>query len=390
MEDKILEKFKKENIKLKKEFSGSCPPEIFVGREGYPKVFTGILSPQEHGDTSYFSMPEEWFSKKAQIIDILGYRSRMIYSRFYSSIKPSFQDDKLKRIMQEVAMTSVPVSMEFKLKKKPSINFSSDYQSAIIGNPAPLIEARFQENPKIEKKVDYLVSDIDVKSVQASEELYKAKIPVSHIIKLLSAGLLGLKKNRKLVPTRWAITATDSHLSELLLEKIRYYPFLQEFRLFNSEYLGNHYEILLIPSELSFEVIEAKFPGSIWNQKGREVFAVMDSEGFHGRKDYAENVVGGYYVARLAAAEYLNAIKTQASVLVWRECLPEYWAPCGVGVLRETCRDAFNNEFERFDSLGESLGRIQERLRINIDTFTNKSRIVKEYKIQRKLMDFFK
>ena len=386
----VLAKFAAMNKKIKTEFSGSSPTEIFIGRYGYPKVFAGILSPQEHGNTSYMGRPEEWFSKNAQILDILNYRSRMIYSRFSSSIKYSSENEKLKKLMQEVAMTSSPVSMEFKLRKKPYVNFTLDTHASIIGNPANLLSARFEENPKIDKKVDYLVSDTDAKSIQASEELYKAKIPVSDIIKLLSAGLLGLRKNRKLVPTRWAITATDSNLSELLLDNVRYHPLLQEFRLFHSEYLGNHYEILLIPSEFSFEVIEAKFPGSIWNQKSNEVYTAMDSEGFNGRKEYAENVVGGYYVARLAAAEYLNAIKRQASVIVWRECRPEYWAPCGVGVLRETCRNAFKNSFEKFDNLDESLDKMQERLKLNIGTFIKKSVIIKEYKAQRKLREFFK
>jgi len=118
----VLAKFAAMNKKIKTEFSGSSPTEIFIGRYGYPKVFAGILSPQEHGNTSYMGRPEEWFSKNAQILDILNYRSRMIYSRFSSSIKYSSENEKLKKLMQEVAMTSSPVSMEFKLRKKELIN----------------------------------------------------------------------------------------------------------------------------------------------------------------------------------------------------------------------------------------------------------------------------
>ena len=75
-----------------------------------------------------------------------------------------------------------------------------------------------EENPKIKPKIDYLVGDTDVKSAQAMKELHKSKLPVSHIIKILSAGLLGIKKNRILVPTRWAITAVDSNISKKVPE----------------------------------------------------------------------------------------------------------------------------------------------------------------------------
>ena len=88
-------------------------------------------------------------------------------------------------------------------------------------------------------------------------------------------------------------------------------------------------------------------PGSVWNPESN-IFFMQDYENWHGRKDYASEVGGGYYVARIALAEYLSRIRKQASCLVLRECRPEYYAPCGVGVLRETCRDAFSKKPEVF------------------------------------------
>ena len=41
-----------------KEFSGSSPPEIFVGRWNYPNVYTGILSPEESGNMQILSSAE--------------------------------------------------------------------------------------------------------------------------------------------------------------------------------------------------------------------------------------------------------------------------------------------------------------------------------------------
>lgn len=382
---KILRAFKKFRPKAKLEFSGSAP-EIFVGRYNYPNIFTGILSPEEYGSTERLSMPESWFKEQATIEQIMQFRSQLIYSRFQSNIK---KNSRFKDLMQEVAIASKPVATEFKLKKCPFVKFTLDLHMPMIGNPAPLRKARLEENPKVERKTDYVTSDYDLKSVNAIKELYKSGIEVSNIIKVLAAGLLGLKMQRKLVPSRWATTATDDTISRLLLEKIKTYNQISEFMLFNSEYLGNHYEILLIPEAFSFEVIEAKMPGSVWNPNfTSQLYLMQDYESFSGRKEYASNVTGAYYANRLALAEYLEKIKKQASCLVMREVREEYWAPCGVGILRENSRNAFTKHPEKFQTLREALNAAQTRMKIPVSQFTTRSELLDNFKKQKRLSDF--
>ena len=157
--------------------------------------------------------------------------------------------------------------------------------------------------------------------------------------------------------------------------------------MFNATYLGNHYEILLLPSAYGFEVLEAKMPGSIWNQS-QQLFIAQDYEGFYGRKHYAGNVAGAYYANRLALAEYLMSISRQASCLVVREVRPEYWAPCGVGILRETTREAFSKKPELFSSLNEAFKTMQQRMKLDISLFKKKSWLLKNFLQQKKLSDF--
>ena len=385
----ILSSFQKFQPKVSTEFSGSSPPEVFVGRYDYPNVFTGIISPAEHGNTEQLSMPELWHKNNSQISDILSFRSRMIYSRFKSNIHSVQNPQRFLSVMQEVALASKPADMEFKLEKKPAIRFHAEQRMPIIGNPAPLKAVRFTENIKVERKVDYLVNDTDVKSRTAMQEMHNSGIQTSSIIKLLSAGLLGEKSNRKLVPTRWAITATDSNLSELMLKEIRYFPIISSYLLFNAEYLGNHYEIILIPSAFSYEVLEAKMSGSVWNPSSDTIDFMIDFENWYGRKDYAKNVAGGYYAVRLPVCEYLTRTRKQASVLIMRECRPEYWAPCGVGILRECTRSAFQKQPEKFSSLQEALKAAQTRMRLPTSEFTKRSTLIKEFNSQRKLSNFF-
>ncbi|PIU76152.1 hypothetical protein COS75_00695 [Candidatus Pacearchaeota archaeon CG06_land_8_20_14_3_00_35_12] len=390
---RILNRIKELQPKIGLEFEGNSPPEIFVGKFSYPNVFVGILSPPTYTEQAEkLSMPELWASENASINEILQYRSQLIYGRFKNNVfnarKQNSWQNKRFEAMQEIAMASKPVATEFRLGKKPQLKAEFDNHVPIIGNPAPLEQARIQENPKIEKKVDYLANDSDAKANQGIRELYKSKIAVSNIIKILSAGLLGLKKQRKLVPTRWAVTATDDSISKEMLEKIKTYQEVSDILLFNSEYIGNHYEILLLPSEFQFEVIEAKMSGSVWNPQGT-MYISQDYENFYGRKDYAEDVTGAYYANRLAVCEFLMKIRRQASCLFMRECRPEYWAPCGVGILRECSRHAFMERVEKFSTIKEALQSAQKRLRLNISTFSSKSRILQEYKKQQKLNRFF-
>ena len=176
-------------------------------------------------------------------------------------------------------------------------------------------------------------------------------------------------------------------ISKELVSKIKEFQWINEYRLFHDEYLGNHYEILLMPRQWSFEVIEAKLPGSVWN-KGKNPYFCQDSENYYGRKKYAENVTGAYYANRLAAAEYLGRIRRQASVLVFRESRKEYFAPCGVGILREVSRSAMQKRHESFATLKEAINAMQARLHLPVSNFSSRSRLLSEVKQQRTLIDF--
>jgi DNA repair protein NreA len=384
----VFERIKKLLPKTKLHFSGSSPPEIFVGREGYPNVNTGILSPQYYGDTESMSMPEIWHSKNFCIDNILNKRSQLIYSRFKSQITDARKSSKFLDAMKEISLADKSVSTEVFLQKPARASISFDQSMPLIGNPAPLKKISIQENPHVDRKVDYITSDTDNKAANSIKSLYKAT-EISNIIKILSAGMLGLKNKRKLVPTRWAVTATDDTISKSLLEKIRYYPEISEIMLFNAEYVGNHYEFLLLPDKFSFEVIEAKMPGSVWNPFSPSIVVMQDNEGFHGRKHYASNVTGAYYSNRLALCEYFEKIKKQASCLVMRECRPEYYAPLGTGILRETSREALSKSPEKFNTIEEALSQSQKRMRLPVSIFKDKSWIIKNFGKQARLSRWF-
>lgn len=379
IKQKILERarFWKSAVEAAKNFTGTSPPAIFVGRAFFPKVYVGILSPPSHQTTAYLlDSPERWYQQKADIDQIVGYRGQLIYSRFRSNVRSS---NKLLEVVQEVAMSKRMIDVEIELKKNPKFQFGFDpWITTPVGNPAPLLQAKLAENPSIENRVNYLVSDTDVKSTEAVRELYLHKLPVSRIQKIFSAGLLGMKIERRLVPTRWSITAVDDMIGKFLLKKVKSFQELGEIRLFSNEYIGNHYEILLIPGAYQYELIEC------WSAEGKTEF-YSDYEPYWGRRDYADNTHGAFYSGRLAVAEYLEKIKRQAAVLIFRKILPSYEIPLGIWQMRETVRGAFDKTYEKFDSVDKAVERMSERIKVN---WQPRSKLLKKLKEQKKITQF--
>ena len=391
----ILDKFIDNAPKPKLHFSGKSAPELFVGRVGYPYINSGILAPSENDNISNFATAEEWSENNFSIENILRLRGQLIYGKSKMNIK---SESKLKQVTQELALSSKPVLTEFFLKKKPTMGFTSDSVFSPMTNPAPIKKVILEENPKVVKRVDYLTSDYDVKATTALEELYKSNIKVDHLQKLLSIGLLGAKIKRKMVPTRWSITATDDTISKHQLKKIRYYQEINKITLFSGNFVGNYVEVLLLPGNFSFEAIESWMEGGVFTpnaegyteQCSKEAIQIsQDYESFSGRKKYAFNVMGGYYAMRLSLTEYLEKINRQATVLIFREIRPEYYAPLGVGIVREVTRRAFSNEPKYFDTIDEALRDIQIRTKTSIEQIKQKSWILNNYGKQKNLKEFF-
>jgi len=380
---KILGKFIDNAPKPKLHFSGKSAPELFVGRIGYPYVNSGILTPQDNDNISNFATAEEWSKNNFSISNVLRLRGQLIYGKSKMNIK---SENRLKQVTQELALSSKPVSTEIFLKKKPTLEFTPDSVFRPMTNPAPLKKAILEENPKVHKKVDYLTSDYDVKATTALKELYKSNIKVDHLQKLLSIGLLGTKIKRRMVPTRWSITATDDTISKQHLEKIRYFPEINKITLFSGNFVGNYIEALLLPGRLSFEAIEAWRGGNVFGNEKTQ-FA-QDYEGFFGRKKYAFNITGGYYAMRLPTTEYLTKINRQATVFIFREIRQEYYAPLGVGVVRETTRRAFANKPKFFDTIDEAFKDMQTRIELPIEQIKEKSWTLENYGKQKSIFDF--
>ncbi len=364
------------NLKFKKDFFGAAP-NVFVGRHGYPNINVGLLSNEEITDE--YDNPKQWSSQNYQIPKLIDLRSSLVNSRFRTNIKTF--DEKLMEISQEVSQSIKPVDIEINLNKKPQFKLTYDQTTAPFGPSVKLEKAQITENPKIPRAIDKVVSD-DLKAVDGMQYLYDKGYDEHFLTKLISVGNLGQKQNRKLVPTRWSITATDDILGKRLISEIKDYAEYDYVAHFGS-YLGNYYLILFFPEIWSYELYETMTTTKEFS---------TDYEDYIGRKDYASNTVGGYYAARLAVLEYLKKNKRQASVLCLRFITDEYWAPLGVWVVREATRSALKSKPIKFASkelmLHYAKILIKKKFDYDLEDITVRSILLKELKEQKKLFDF--
>ena len=364
---------------------GSSPPAVFVGRYGYPYVYAGPLVPPFTGDTSILDTPECWLG--ASIQDIVDFRVKLVRGKAKFHVRDADDAPKLLSDVQLMAMGERPVDSEMRLSKRPSASILLDDEVQPMGPSAPIKELRVSD-VRASKLIEKAVNDTDLKARDAILELYAKGVPVSQIQRVFSVGLLGVKGMRKLVPTRWSITAVDSTISRTLRdEQVKRMQELDEYRVYHFNFMDNRFVVLMFPGKWSYESIEAWFPGTTWNPEGGSVAFCGDWEGYWGRTTYA-SMGGCYYAARLAVAEHLARVGKQASVLVLREAHPGYIMPVGVWIVRECVRRALSQGYERFDNLKEALDAAFSKLSISPRIWMQVSKLLSDQVKQERLTKF--
>ncbi|RLF48261.1 MAG: hypothetical protein DRN29_00345 [Thermoplasmata archaeon] len=365
----------------KKVLFGSTPPSLFIGRSGYPKVYVGPMLPPVEGDTSYMDTPELWHN--IGIDELVEFRMKLVRGKYRLDVKNV--ESKIACYLQEIAMAARPVDMEVEFEKKPR-GVIALYDEVQPHGPSAPIKRIWVGNAKVDRRIEKVAYD-EMKAREAILWLYEHGTFVSSIQKAFSAGLFGLQP--KMVPTRWSITAVDDTIGKKLVEEIKSYPWLNEYRIYYTRSLDNLWVIFMYPSSWQYELIEAWYPNTTWNPLGKKIVLFGDHEYYDGRSEYA-TIGGCYYAARLAVAEKLKAERRQAGVVVLREIHPGYIMPVGVWNVRENVRKALRGEAKKFDDVKEALLFISSLLHIPVRKWIETSSLLKNVLYQRKLEDFLK
>lgn len=370
----------------KEEISGNSPPGVFVGRIGYPYVYAGPMVPPVFGNTEVMDLPELWFGKSMK--EIIDLRSMMVRGKIRVDVRTPEDGGRMLDDTRELTLSRNSTETDLVLANKPHRTFILSSQVQPMGPSARIKKMRVESNVKTDRRIEKAYYDSDLKASDAVRTVYDDGVAVSKIQRAFSMGIFGVKGQRRLVPTRWSITAVDSLLSQNMMSEIKDFPAINEFRLYESSYLDNRFEILMMPEAWKYESMEAWYPGTIWNPTVKQVFMLADWEPYQGRTAYA-GIGGCYYAARLAVSEKLREERRQAAVLVLREAHPGYIMPVGVWQVRENARNALRNKPLIFNRLGDAIARIGERLDIDLKVWMEHSQLLKDALTQTKITSFF-
>ena len=378
----------------KPQISGASPPSVFVGQYGYPNVSIGPMVPDIHGNTHLLDSPEQWLGKTLQ--QILNFRLSLI--RGTNSVKVNDLDNKFILSLHELIMSSKPTESEMFFHKKPtffhhenSLLSNSDNLNIEITPFGPQGEIRsfkISSSTNSNKKIDYLYSDNQIKATDAIIDLYRNGIEVSQINKVLSLGMLGNKNKRRIVPTRWSITATDDIISSYMVKQVELYSSIDTFQVIKYNHLFNHYSIIFIPSEVwKFEMIEAWFEK---NNESKKFYLESDCEMAYSGLDHYPRISGAYFAAKLAVLEYLLSKRRKCAILIFREIRPEYIIPLGVWQIREGIRAALkSNKAEYFSDFKTALLHASNGMRVPLLNWLGHSEIYRNYGRKTLISDFF-
>lgn len=362
---------------------GSSPPSVFVGRYGYPKVRVGPMIPPSHGDTTILDKTELWVGKSLE--EIANYRLSLV--RGVANVGVGDVTGRYIENLQELAMSERPAESEATFEKRPLADTDLERELRLNTEAAPFgpaapIKTFKASSLSADQRIEDAFYDGDLKASDAVMELYKKGVETSSIHRVLSIGMLGMKKSRKLVPTRWSITATDDMISSRLVKENDQSASVDLYEVRQYSHLGNYYSVVLVPDSVwNFEMIESWYAGD-----GRMAVGA-DYEDARGL-DHYPSIAGAYFAARLAVAEHLLHRRRKASVLVLREIHPEYVMPVGVWQIREGVREAMKKPAKTFDGLEKAVAFACSTMSQSKPEISRHSQLLKTIRSQTRITDF--
>jgi hypothetical protein len=355
------------SVEVGRDLEGSTPPSVFIGSWNYPRVYAGPMIAPVHGDTMVMDTPEAWIPGEKTQEDILGFRMNLVRGK-----RPVHVQDLGSGYigkLQEIALSSGSVESEATFRESPKGFSISDVHTPY--GPSGALERFDLGTMKMDRDLERVFHDSDLTASEAVISLHGGNVPFSAIQKAFSCGTMGVGKRRRLVPTRWSITACDSTIGDHLLRGVKRSPVIDSCRVHESSTLNNRYAVLLLPTGWQYEWMEA-----FLQVMGNEEVIFADHE--TGAKKTGYSSVGGcYYSCKMAVLEALAREGRQAGAIVFREAYRGY-VPMGVFNVRENVRNAMRNRPLEFEDMKAALAHISTRMKLPLRQFVEESTLLRQ------------
>ena len=373
---------KRQDLNIFKQSYFGKSPNVFIGRYGYPDIRVGILGAEDYKNQDD---PLQWSAQGTPIDEIVQLRSTLVNSHFRTTIK-GFKD-RFSDVAAQVSLAKRPVDVEIGMQEKPHFRLNFNHEALPHGPTVALKSVQVTENVPVDTRVDKAASADDLLAGEALISLSRKGIDEHFLTKAFSMGNFGIPIERKLVPTRWSITAVDDILGKEKIAELRKYSESDCIAYFGG-HLGNYYLIMFFDEKWQYELFEQYVPTG----HDSNIIVETDYESYEGRKSYVLETAGGYYAARIGILENLLGRKRQSAVMAIRIITEEYTTPLGVWVVREAVRKALMTEplsfADRDLMLTYAKAMMKMKFNYDIEPLLKRSHLVKSLWGQKKLRDY--
>jgi len=350
-----------------KEITGSSPPSVFIGSWNYPDVYAGPLVTPDHGNTSVMDTPESWIPENKTQEEILGYRLSLIRGK--QRVYACELNDRFIGKLQDISLSESSVESDVVFSSTPTgSTFSDDHIP--FGPSAPLEQFEI-ETGRWNRDLEKVFYDTDLKASEAVTNLHRDGLLFSSIQKAFSAGTMGAGNKRRLVPTRWSITACDTTIGNNLLSQVKKHSVIDTWRVHEFSSLHNNYAVILMPTGWQYEWSEA-----FLHVLNNEELVFSDHEGSQKKTEYSP-LGGCYYTCKMAVLEALAREQKQAGAIILREALHGY-VPMGVFNVRENVRNAMKQPAKEFEDIRSALTHISQKFTLPVTRFIESGELLRD------------
>lgn len=370
-------KFYQELKKIQKDFKPTKETQGFggyaiIGEKNYPNLQTYNISNEEKL-SSYKNTAQ---NVKQNYDNIIKQKAKNIFGTTREQhIKQT--TSKINEELQNIYKSKKEVEFTTHYSKELQFNkISMNSTHGIMGSNNQVNKINANQNTSTSKQIEKF-ADNEEKAKNAIISLYEREVNEHQIINLLALGTFGLQSNKKLVPTRWAITAYDQTLEKHLHQKIIKYNPLNSYEIYHHKDKGNEFIIILFPEPFQAQVTE-KFEG------GLEEDYVSHNNKLQTKEPMCS---GGYYATKLPVFEQLNQRKKQSAYISIR-IIKDYELPLGVVFVRESVRTALKNQIFKTSNKQEMLKFLFENYKNHFELYL-KSKFKKEIEQTKTLNKYF-
>jgi hypothetical protein len=356
---------------------GSAP---IVGEKNYPFLQIHNSSNEDKANN---------FMNSGEIVK-QGYKD--IFELKAKNILGSTQNTHIRRTTDRINNEIIDI-----YKSKKAIEFNSTFETEIkfdkvltnkfagvVGSKNELESLNATENTATNKQIEKYESN-DAKAKEAVIKLYEKGENEQQIIHLLALGIFGVSINKKLVPSKWAITAYDTMIQTHLHKKILKYNPINQYEVYYYQNKSDTHVNILLPDNYMGTHTED------WANSYSDEWNGFNVDWFNNSNKLSTPEAlnaGGYYATKIALNEHLNSRKKQAAAIMIRR-IRDYDVPLGVVFVRECVRESFKHQVFKTSSFSELDNFIKTKFPDHYKHFIN-SKVLKEQKKQTKLNQFFK